>query len=355
MNLLLSAAAVLLFSSCPKADLSPVCSSSSDPASQVRVSVDWPFPFRPFVVALYLFAWDGVDGGLADPKGRAELATEKNTYSSKKKKRRQKKPTSTPSAVQRLFETCKEVFAHGGRGFIPSADDVERLRSVLETLKLVDVGVSPNLPFFHHVVTDGPPPVTYLHLYACPNFSIGIFCLPQAAVIPLHNHPGMTAFSKLLLAPCILSHTIGLMTLKAQMRKSNPRMVCAIDSFSLYEILRKHSLLSKKTAGTCLAKVNTDAIFKAPCETSVLYPTTGGNMHCFTAVTSCAVLDVLGPPYNDDEGRACSYYKEYVFSSIPAKQLGCPVKARSMHGWRRARASPMISLYVVQSTEAQKS
>ncbi|URE34262.1 2-aminoethanethiol dioxygenase [Musa troglodytarum] len=225
MNLLLSAAAVLLFSSCPKADLSPVCSSSSDPASQVRVSVDWPFPFRPFVVALYLFAWDGVDGGLADPKGRAELATEKNTYSSKKKKRRQKKPTSTPSAVQRLFETCKEVFAHGGRGFIPSADDVERLRSVLETLKLVDVGVSPNLPFFHHVVTDGPPPVTYLHLYACPNFSIGIFCLPQAAVIPLHNHPGMTAFSKLLLAPCILSHTIGLMTLKAQMRKSNPRMV----------------------------------------------------------------------------------------------------------------------------------
>ncbi|RWV86597.1 hypothetical protein BHE74_00050524 [Ensete ventricosum] len=74
----------------------------------------------------------GVDGGLADPKGTAELATEENNkYSSKKKKRRQKKPASTPSAVQRLFETCKEVFAHGGRGFIPSADDVERLRSVL--------------------------------------------------------------------------------------------------------------------------------------------------------------------------------------------------------------------------------
>lgn len=72
-----------------------------------------------------------------------------------------------------------------------------------------------------------------------------------------------------------------------------------------------------KNAGACLARVNTDAIFKAPCETSVLYPTTGGNMHCFTAVTSCAVLDVLGPPYNDDEGRACIYYKEYAYSSFP--------------------------------------
>lgn len=65
-----------------------------------------------------------------------------------------------------------------------------------------------------------------------------------------------------------------------------------------------------------LAKVHTDATFTAPCDTSILFPTTGGNLHCFTAVTACAVLDVLGPPYDDDEGRHCTYYNAYPFSDF---------------------------------------
>ncbi|THU66178.1 hypothetical protein C4D60_Mb05t11420 [Musa balbisiana] len=37
-----------------------------------------------------------------------------------------------PSVVQRLFETCKAVFAEGGDGIIPSLEDVNRLRSFLD-------------------------------------------------------------------------------------------------------------------------------------------------------------------------------------------------------------------------------
>ncbi|WOH06994.1 hypothetical protein DCAR_0626423 [Daucus carota subsp. sativus] len=65
-----------------------------------------------------------------------------------------------------------------------------------------------------------------------------------------------------------------------------------------------------------LAKVKVDADFIAPCDTSILYPTDGGNMHCFTVVTQCAVLDVLGPPYNDAEGRHCAYYIEHPLDHI---------------------------------------
>lgn len=65
-----------------------------------------------------------------------------------------------------------------------------------------------------------------------------------------------------------------------------------------------------------LAKLKTDTVFTAPCNTSILYPAAGGNMHCFTAKTSCAVLDVLGPPYSDPEGRHCTYYRDFPYTSL---------------------------------------
>lgn len=66
-----------------------------------------------------------------------------------------------------------------------------------------------------------------------------------------------------------------------------------------------------------LAKLKVKADFVAPCNTSILYPAAGGNMHCFTAVTACAVLDVLGPPYSDPDGRHCTYYREHPFDRFP--------------------------------------
>lgn len=69
-----------------------------------------------------------------------------------------------------------------------------------------------------------------------------------------------------------------------------------------------------------LAKLKTNAVFTAPCETSILYPADGGNMHCFTAMTSCAVLDVLGPPYSDNEGRHCTYYNDFSYASFPGTE-----------------------------------
>lgn len=65
-----------------------------------------------------------------------------------------------------------------------------------------------------------------------------------------------------------------------------------------------------------LAKLAVDKVLTAPCDTSILFPNTGGNLHCFTAITPCAVLDILAPPYSENAGRKCTYYHDYPYTSF---------------------------------------
>lgn len=70
-----------------------------------------------------------------------------------------------------------------------------------------------------------------------------------------------------------------------------------------------------------LAKLKANKTFTAPCDTSVLYPTSGGNIHQFTAITPCAVLDVIGPPYSKDDGRDGTFYREVLLDNLLGKIL----------------------------------
>ncbi|XP_059670305.1 plant cysteine oxidase 2-like isoform X2 [Cornus florida] len=237
---------------------------------------------------------------------------------SKRSRRRQKKM----SAVQKLYETCKEVFASGGTGVVPPESDIERLKSILDTMTEKDVGLRPNMPYFRKKTDDPVNNITYLQVHECDKFSIGIFCLPPSGAIPLHNHPGMTVFSKLL---------FGTVHVKSYdwVKDDVPGNTIA-DSNHL-DI--KHPKLQ-------LAKVKVNSEFTAPCNTSILYPADGGNMHCFTAVTACAVLDVLGPPYSDPNGRHCTYYLDFPFSSHAVDGVTVPEEETEGHAWLQERDYP---------------
>uniref|UniRef100_A0A2P2IS09 cysteine dioxygenase n=1 Tax=Rhizophora mucronata TaxID=61149 RepID=A0A2P2IS09_RHIMU len=194
---------------------------------------------------------------------------------------------TAPSPLQDLYEASREVFK--GPGTVPSPQDVKRLCHMLDNMKPEAVGLSSKLQFFSPKMAVGNPRVTYTTICKCDNFSMCIFFLPANAVIPLHNHPGMTVFSKLLL---------GTMHIKSYDWVDPP----STDDNSQPSKLK-------------LAKLVADRDFTSPCDSSVLYPTTGGNMHQFTAITPCAILDVLGPPYSKEDGRDCSYYKDFPYSA----------------------------------------
>ncbi|PWZ30831.1 Plant cysteine oxidase 2 [Zea mays] len=226
------------------------------------------------------------------------------------------------TAVQRLFEACREVFAGAGPGAVPPPAGVERIKSVLDSITAADVRLTSSMPYFRRVDPYGTPKITYLHLYKCEAFSIGIFCLPSRGVIPLHNHPGMTVFSKLL---------FGAMHIKsydwAASQQDTPDV--------------------QLQAGPRLAKVKVDGILTAPHETAVLYPEDGGNMHCFTAQNACAVLDVLGPPYDDGSGRHCQYYN--VRSSAISVAGSTILPGGDRYEWLE-ESEPSRDFYLVGST-----
>ncbi|KAI4381604.1 hypothetical protein MLD38_007664 [Melastoma candidum] len=194
--------------------------------------------------------------------------------------------SSFPNALQDLFVACREIFK--GPGTVPTPHDVLALRSILDDMRPEDVGLSDDLPFFDpkSTTSETSPRVSYTTIYECGNFSLCIFFLPSGGVIPLHNHPGMTVFSKLLL---------GSMHVRSYdwINPCDPSTPCAIT----------------RSSNAKPARVKMNGIITAPCKSSVLYPTTGGNIHEFKAVTPCAILDVIGPPYSQQDGRDCSYYR----------------------------------------------
>ncbi|KAL1824542.1 hypothetical protein ACET3Z_011320 [Daucus carota] len=224
--------------------------------------------------------------------------------------------------MQVLYDTCKEVFENGGSGIVPSPENVQKLMDAMNGMTGADVGLRPGMQIFRPQRKEGLPSMSYIPVYNCNKFSIGIFCLPPSAVIQLHNHPGMTVFCKLL---------FGIMYVNSfDWVNANPP-----NEDGVFSTAPLRTANGEIPAGALrLAKTKADNEVSAPCNTSVLYPADGGNLHSFRALKPCAFLDVLAPPYNDSEGRHCTFYRKYNFSSLPeAGTISVPEEHRQEYAW----------------------
>ncbi|GFS34002.1 2-aminoethanethiol dioxygenase, putative [Actinidia rufa] len=149
---------------------------------------------------------------------------------------------------------------------------------------------------------------------------MGIFCLPPSSIIPLHNHPGMTVLSKLL---------YGTLNVKSYdwvdvPGPSEQSLEVAVWIHAKHVTNETVGIRHSGAAFAALsviakarpAKLVKNAEMRAPCETTVLYPTSGGNIHCFKAVTPCAIFDILSPPYSADE-----WTRLYLFPEVPKRKF----------------------------------
>jgi cysteamine dioxygenase len=150
----------------------------------------------------------------------------------------------------------------------------EALVKVLDALTLDDLGVRGAVRrawamrgaqwFSHPVVTDAA-------------FHIDVFVLPRGALIPLHDHPGMRVWLRVL--------------------EGTPR----VRAFHPVE----------RTPRGWVADIDYDKVLTPDSEPLVITPERGclHSVHGAWDVVS-AFIDVSIPPYDEASGRGCTYYVE---------------------------------------------
>ncbi|KAG2635607.1 plant cysteine oxidase 1-like [Panicum virgatum] len=215
------------------------------------------------------------------------------------------------SKVQRLYDACDAVFSPEKEGLL-TLSQVRWLQGILDGMEADDVGIdagtggeegemgssssssssedeaSPRAAARRLLSARGFTRITYVHIHECDDFSMGVFCFPAGATLPLHDHPHMAVLSKLLYGSMRVSSYDWVTAPRSGARKGGLAKVVAVDELR-----------------------------EAPCRASVLFPRSGGNIHTFTAVTPCALLDVLAPPYAEDLGRPSTYFSDMPVPSLP--------------------------------------
>lgn len=182
-------------------------------------------------------------------------------------------PAFDGGGMQRLFDfltTFRNAFSTEPNCELPSSV-AAGLLAHLQDVHSCDVGVSPATVASIACRTG----IGYMGIYSGPDMTICLFMLRRGAIIPLHDHPGMRVYGRLLFG---------------RMR------VCSFDP------------LTPIGGGAFTARLRSDRVLGPEPATYSLGPQEG-NVHELEALEDCAFFDLLTPSYDPPTGRDCTYYR----------------------------------------------
>ncbi|KAJ1530069.1 hypothetical protein HK096_008620, partial [Nowakowskiella sp. JEL0078] len=125
----------------------------------------------------------------------------------------------------------------------------------------------------------------YYPIWESDTFTMCVFVLKKGATMPVHDHPSMTVFSKIIFGDLY------------------------VQTFEFLSEQSKSFNLSRDNVRLCKTGINSVISSTMPESLLFITPETGPSIHSFTAASDFVViLDLIGPPYNDD--RPCTYYRK---------------------------------------------
>ncbi|KAJ3015595.1 UNVERIFIED_CONTAM: hypothetical protein HDU68_012651 [Siphonaria sp. JEL0065] len=188
-------------------------------------------------------------------------------------------------------------------------------------------------------------PIEYYNIYECNDFNFGAFVIRKGQTMPIHDHPNMTVFTKLIHGDL---HVKELQLLDAEDDSARLRRarvvsdkICSGGNSSNTPSTLRHSkesdsaishppspTLTHRSDHTCH-----ETVFK-------IFPTDGPNLHSYTAVSDYAViLDVMGPPYAAGE-RDITYYSEVQPTEVPQQPLNAATTGSPISKLQQQQSTP---------------
>ena len=153
---------------------------------------------------------------------------------------------------------------------------------------------------------DAQPLIRTQIIHNSHNFEMCIFFFPRGSRIPLHDHPNMTVFSKVLYGSLAMRSYDWVKPLS---EAELDELTAELERQNLAGSAGGDPAASESHAPPRAAVKRADTVITPEAPTFVLRPRFA-NVHTFEATAETAVLDILTPPYDAEAGRECHYFVE---------------------------------------------